>query len=130
MNHTIAIFIGAGVGGVLRYWISLAVAKEYHGAFPLGTFLINIVGCFAIGYLATFFANVMPMRETLRLAVLIGVIGGFTTFSSFGRETFQLMGEGKPIVALWYVVLSNVVGLALVWAGHVMAKSLHPLPVP
>jgi len=130
MTNVIAIFVGAGFGGVLRYWISLAVAKEYHGSFPMGTFLINLAGCFAIGYLATFFFNVLPLRETLRLGILVGVLGGFTTFSSFGRETFQLMGEGKPLIAFWYVILSNVFGIGLVWAGHLMAKSLHPMPVP
>lgn len=128
MANLLAVFIGAGVGGVLRYLLSLAVSKDYHGAFPMGTFLINLLGCFAIGYLATFFANVVPLRESLRLGILVGVLGGFTTFSSFGRETFELMGEGKPLVAVWYVVLSCVLGVMLVFVGHAMARSIHAVP--
>lgn len=128
MAKLLAVFIGAGCGGVLRYLLGIAISREYHGAFPAGTFLINLVGCFAIGYLATFFANVIPVRETLRLAILVGVLGGFTTFSSFGRETFELLGEGKPLVAMWYVVLSCALGVALVFAGHALARSIHAVP--
>jgi fluoride exporter len=128
MAKLLAVFIGAGCGGVLRYLLGLAVSREYHGAFPLATFLINLLGCFAIGYLAALFSNVFPMRETLRLGLLVGVLGGFTTFSTFGRETFDLLGQGKPLVAAWYVVLSCVLGVLLVFAGHALARSIHAVP--
>jgi CrcB protein len=128
MSNLLAIFLGAGCGGVLRYLISLAVNKEYHGHFPLGTFFINLVGCFAIGYLATIFTNVIPVRESIRLGILVGVLGGFTTFSSFGRETFELLGDKQPVIAFWYVTLSCVLGVALVFTGHALARSIHAVP--
>lgn len=125
MANTLAIFLGAGIGGVLRHLITLAIARDYHGHFPLATFLINIAGCFAIGYFATFFQQVYPLRESWRLFATVGLLGGFTTFSTFGREAFTLMGEGKPLIAFWYVLLSNVIGITLAFTGHVMAKSVH-----
>lgn len=128
MSNLLAIFVGGGCGAILRYIISLAINKQYHGHFPLGTFLINLVGCFTIGYLATLFTSVIPVREAIRLGLLVGVLGGFTTFSSFGKETFELLGENQPLIAFWYVALSCVLGVGLVFTGHALAKSIHAVP--
>ena len=125
MANVFAIFLGAGFGGVLRYLLTLALKGEYHGHFPLPTFVINITGCFAIGFLTTFFEHAFPIRQSWALGITVGVLGGFTTFSTFGRETFILLGEAKPLIALWYVLASNVIGVALAFAGHMLAKSMQ-----
>jgi fluoride exporter len=124
--NVLVIFLGAGVGGVLRYAAGLAIARGgYVGAFPLATFLVNVVGCLAIGYLMVALALLWPGREVVRLALMVGVLGGFTTFSSFGRETFELIDQGRPTLAIAYVLLSNAVGIATVFAGYAIGRAIH-----
>jgi len=115
------IFVGAGAGGVLRHWLSGWVQALAGPAFPLGTVVVNITGCFAVGMLAAIFAGPGVAREEFRAAVLIGVLGGYTTFSAFGRETIAMAAEGRWGAAGLNVLLSNVLGLAGVWAGNAAA---------
>ena len=91
-------------------------------AFPWGTLSVNLVGCFAIGALAT--AWTASLREDLRLAILVGLLGGFTTFSSFAWEAHALWSAGKSASAVLYVTASVGLGLALVWCGARLATAV------
>lgn len=126
MPTVMLIFLGAGLGGVLRHGIGSAVHTWYGPTFPLGTLIVNVLGCLAMGVLTQMFSSTWPVREEVRLALLVGVLGGFTTFSSFGRETMALLERGESGKAGLYVLLSNVLGIGAVWAGALLAKRLTP----
>lgn len=114
MDRWLAVFLGAGLGGVLRFAVGglLAGGGAGAGAFPVGTLVVNVTGCLAIGVLAP-----VLMSEPWKLFLMVGLLGGYTTFSAFGRETIDLISRGEIGRAAVYVVLSNALGLAAVWAG-------------
>ena len=85
--------------------------------FPVGTLTVNLVGCLLMGILATVFGQLADLSETLRLAVMVGFLGGFTTFSSFGLDTIRLLEDGRIGAAITYVLMSNVMGILAVWMG-------------
>lgn len=115
----------AGLAGTLsRYWLSGVVARRYGETFPLGTLAVNLVGCFLAGLLFYLLQERYLVNQTVRTVVLIGFLGGFTTFSSFGLQTFTLLQDGEFGFAALNVVASNLVGLLLVWAGYTLAKAL------
>ena len=93
--------------------------------FPLGTFVVNMVGCLAIGYLMQLSESRGVLQAEWRLFVFVGLLGGFTTFSSFGMETFQLIRDGELVYATVNAVGQVVCGLALVWIGVVGARLMH-----
>lgn len=126
----LVIFLGAGLGGVLRYVVGWAVQGAWTPGqgVPWGTVAVNVSGCVAIGVLGGgLWGGGGPggllggAREEWRLAVLVGVLGGYTTFSSFGRETVALMSAGRWGAAAVNVAVSNVAGLAGVYVGAVLA---------
>jgi len=117
------VFLAGGLGSLARYLLSLGAGALWEGAFPLGTFAINLLGCFGIGFLAGF-AERIPVEANVRLLVQTGFLGGFTTFSAFGLETFQLFRRGDPVTATGYLVASTVVGLGMVFGGYVVARAL------
>jgi CrcB protein len=115
----------AGLAGTLcRYWLSGAVARRYGEAFPAGTLAVNLLGCFAAGLLFHFMQERNAFSETARAAVFVGLLGGFTTFSSYGLQTFALLREGRVGLAALNVVASNLLGLLMVFAGYAAAKLL------
>jgi CrcB protein len=117
----------AGMAGTLgRYWVSESAARRYGGNFPLGTLAVNVLGCFAIGFLFHVMRERFAAGETAGAVVMVGLLGGFTTFSSYGLQAFALAREGAITHAAAYVVASNVLGLLMVWAGHALARLLLP----
>jgi CrcB protein len=113
----------AGLAGTLcRYWLAGAVARRYGEAFPWGTLAVNLAGCFAAGLLFHVMQERGAFNETARAAVFVGLLGGFTTFSSYGLQTFALLREGRVGVAALNVVASNLLGLLLVWAGYAAGR--------
>ena len=113
----------AGLAGTLcRYWLSGAVSRRYGEAFPAGTLAVNLLGCFAAGLLFQLMQERGAFNETARAAVFVGLLGGFTTFSSYGLQTFALVREGRVGLAAAYVVASNLLGLLTVCAGYALAK--------
>jgi len=119
------IFLGAGVGGVLRYLVSGVAQRFGDGVFPVGTMAVNIIGCLVIGFLGTAMAGPVLVREEYRAAVLIGLIGAFTTFSTFADETFKLSADRQFVLASVNVVLSCGLGLAAVWIGMRLAQRIY-----
>lgn len=119
-------FIGlAGLVGTLsRYWLSGLVAQRYGETFPVGTLLVNVIGCFLAGFLFYLMYERYLVNQMLRTVVLIGFLGGFTTFSSFGLQTFTLIRDGEFGLAALNIGVSNFVGLLMVWVGYTLAKVL------
>ena len=120
------LFVGLGgfIGTLARYWLSGVIARRYGETFPLGTLAVNALGCFAIGFLFYFFYDRSLVNPTSRTVIFIGLLGGFTTFSSYGLQTFTLLRDGELFLALVNVMASNVLGLCLVWLGYVLAKAI------
>ncbi len=120
------IFVGAGIGGVFRYLLSAFVHKASGGwMFPLGTFVVNMIGCLVIGYLLQLSESRGVLQSEVRLFVFVGLLGGFTTFSSFGMETFQFIRDGEFFFASINAVGQVVLGLIMVWLGVVAARLIH-----
>jgi CrcB protein len=117
------IFIGAGLGGVFRYLMGKTVQNLSNGwIFPIGTFSVNILGCLLIGLLAQISEAKGIIGPELRLFIFVGLLGGFTTFSSFGYETVQLIKDGEILYAILNTVLQVVLGLICVWLGYVIGR--------
>jgi CrcB protein len=117
------LLVGAGgfLGSILRYSLSGLVYRMVPGAaFPYGTLAVNIVGCLAIGSLAGIAESRGVIGPELRLFLFIGVLGGFTTFSTFGYETFELARDGEMIGVLANVLLHVIAGLGAAWLGHAL----------
>ena len=117
-------FVGLGgfIGTLARYWLSGVVARRYGETFPFGTLAVNALGCFVIGFLFHFFYDRSLVPPTLRTVVFIGLLGGFTTFSSYGLQTITLLRDGEVLLALANIAASNILCLILVWLGYILAK--------
>jgi fluoride exporter len=119
------VLVGSGLGGLLRFVIGkLALPIDMSIGFPIGTVLINIIGSFVIGYFGTLTLHTgkYAVSENMRIFVMIGICGGFTTFSSFSLQTFDLARSGAWGRALANIILSVVLCVAAVAAGHRMAQ--------
>ena len=113
----------AGLGGTLgRYALSGVIARRFGETFPTGTLVVNIVGCFLAGFLFYLMQERFLVSDMTRTVVMIGLLGGFTTFSSFGLQTFTLLRDGELWFAAVNVVTSNLLGLLMVWAGYMLAS--------
>lgn len=124
-----AIAIGSALGGMGRYWCSGILARLIGETFPWGTLIINIVGSFVIGFFGTLTGpdGRMLVGTTARQFVMVGICGGYTTFSSFSLQTLNLMNDGEWLHAGANIGLSVALCLIAVWAGHSLALSLAGL---
>ena len=115
--------IGSAIGGVLRYAIARAM-EPVSGGFPWGTFVVNVAGCMVIGFFGTLTlaGGRYAVAENWRVFVIVGFCGGFTTFSSFSLQTFELLRTGRWGLALGNLLISVVVCLIAVAAGHRLAQ--------
>ena len=94
-------------------------------AFPIGTLVVNTLACLAVGFLGAALAGPLLIREEYRVALLVGLLGGFSTFSTYGLETFSLLGDGQKWRAGANVLLSNGLGLGAVWIGYRLAERIY-----
>ena len=118
---TVVVVAGAGLGGLTRYVAGTWITQKYGGRFPLGTFLINVTGAFLIGILMTLFTERFQPHPNWRLFLVVGVLGGYTTFSTFEYETYQAVRTGAPWLGLVYMTGSVLLGYLGVWAGAFLA---------
>lgn len=125
MYRVALIAVGGGGGSVLRYLTQGWVQRLSGASFPLGTLIVNVTGCLVIGFLGGLFFGPWPIDEDYRFAILTGVLGGFTTFSSFGWETIKLTDDGEFLYAGLNVALSVFVGLVAVWLGKQLVQAMY-----
>ncbi|MEL6740011.1 MAG: CrcB family protein [Planctomycetota bacterium] len=134
MHAMIWVFLGGGLGAVGRYGAAIALARPALprpgssqardlttlDLIPLSTLAVNVAGCLLIGVLVPMLAG---RPEPWKAALIVGVLGGFTTFSAFGYETLALVQHGRPLLALVYVIGSVLLGVGAVWLGHTLAHA-------
>jgi CrcB protein len=123
VQKTILIALAGLVGTLVRYWLSGFVAQQYGERFPWGTLAVNLIGSFLAGAMYHLAEERFLISPTLRTIIFIGLLGGFTTFSSYGLQTFTLLRDGEIGLATLNIAVSNVLGLLLVWAGYVAFRA-------
>jgi len=122
LDRYLVVLAGAGLGGLARYAAGSWIMTRFGGRFPLGTFLINITGSFLIGVLMTVFTERFQPHPNWRLFLVVGVLGGYTTFSSFEYESYQALREGARWMGLIYMTGSVALGYLGVWLGAMLAS--------
>ncbi len=122
MDRYVVVLAGAGLGGLMRYALGTWIMAKYGGRFPLGTFLINVSGAFLIGLLMAVLTERMHPHPNWRLFLVVGVLGGYTTFSSFEYETYQAVRDGARAMGLLYLTGSVLAGYLAVWLGAVLVS--------
>lgn len=120
MDKYLVVLAGAGLGGLARYVAGTWIMSKYMGRFPLGTFVINVTGSFLIGVLMALFTERLHPHPNWRLFLVVGVLGGYTTFSSFEYETYQAVRDGAHWMGLLYMAGSVMLGYMGVWLGALL----------
>lgn len=118
----LSIAIGGSLGAVARYLVNISPLAGAAGKFPLPTFVINIVGSFLIGFLMIVFADKVEVSDNIRMAVIVGFLGAFTTFSTFEVEVFGLVREREFLTGFLYLFLSVFVGFVGVVSGVAIGR--------
>jgi CrcB protein len=106
MQNYFLVFVGGGIGAAARYWLSGWVPAKIQSDLPVGTLTVNILGCFLIGFLMSAFEERFLAQPSMRVFLTIGILGGFTTFSTFSFETVALMRDGEVLFATANIVVS------------------------
>ncbi|HTM48110.1 MAG TPA: fluoride efflux transporter CrcB [Bryobacteraceae bacterium] len=117
MDKYVVIVLGGGAGSLARFLVGTAIMEKYAGRFPLGTFAINVSGSLLIGMIMTLLTERLSPHPYWRLGLVVGFLGGYTTFSSFEWETYVTTREGNSWIGLLYVVSSVTAGYVAAWAG-------------
>jgi CrcB protein len=116
------IALGGGAGSLARYIAGTAIMTRFSGRFPLGTLLINVTGSFLIGLAMTLFTERLEPNPNLRFLLVVGFLGGYTTFSTFEWETWSAVREGAFWIGLTNVLGSVLFGYVAVWLGSLLAR--------
>jgi CrcB protein len=129
LTKYLAVAAGGALGAVARYFLGGTVLSRVASPFPMATFVINVTGSFILGLFFTLVAERAQFSPHVRLAVAVGFVGAYTTFSTFEYETLRLAEERGMWLALLNVILSVVVGFAAVWGGMALAHWWEGVPV-
>lgn len=124
MMNYLFIFVGGGIGSVARFVVATWIGQRWGRSFPLGTFVANVSGSFFIGLLMTLMAERFLENPQWRLFLVVGGLGGYTTFSTFQYETGKLIADGELMFAALNIVLSVLAGFTALKVGEVIAKSI------
>jgi len=124
MKQMMAIAAGGALGAVMRWYIAGFIQRLSGGAFPWGTLAVNVIGSFLLGFLFVWMLERVTVSELLRLAVTVGFLGAFTTFSTFSVETARLLQEGAFTMALGNVLAQVLICVTLAWLGMQLARTL------
>lgn len=124
MTNYLIIGLGGFLGAVSRYMVALWIGQRWGRTFPLGTFVVNISGSFLISFLMSLFTEKFMVSPQVRLFMVVGFIGAYTTFSTFEYETGNLVKDGEWSIALANVILSVIAGFAALKFGEFIAKSI------
>lgn len=127
MLNTLTIALGGAIGSVMRFWFSGLIARVWGETFPWGTIIVNITGCFVIGLFFTVTGSEgrVLVAPLWRQFFMIGICGGYTTFSSFSLQTLNLANDGQWLRAGANVVISVIACLVAVWLGHMLALQIN-----
>ena len=126
MMQFLYVAIGGAIGAMLRYGTGVLTVQRWGTGFPWGTVTVNLVGSFVIGFLWQWFER-YALTPQARTFIFVGILGAFTTFSSFTLDSLRLFQAGKVGLGLWNVVGSNVVGLTAIYLGTLIARQLLTL---
>lgn len=122
IKSLLAVALGGVLGTLLRYGAGLLLVVRYPKYFFLATLLVNLLGCFAIGYLHGFFLGRPTLAPEWRVGLMTGLLGGFTTFSSFSLDTLRLLEEGQWLMGLGYLLCTVMGGLLAAWMGLMLGR--------
>lgn len=122
--NVLFVALGGALGSVARFLISKATQSVCTLSFPIATLIVNVLGCFIIGLLYAIFERNATIDSNIRLMLTVGFCGGFTTFSTFINENFNLIGNGNFVVSAIYIGLSVVLGFIGVWVGAWVIRAL------
>jgi len=120
----VVVFLGGGLGAALRHGINLAAARTIGTAFPYGTLFINVLGSLCMGLIVEYFALKSGLSQRWLLFITTGILGGFTTFSTFSLDTALLYERGELAAAALYVIASVAVAIAALFAGMAVVRAL------
>ncbi len=124
MSIYIAIAAGGSLGAVSRYWMSASTYQWLGQGFPYGTLMVNLLGSLVMGFLSVLLVHRFQVSEEIRMGLLAGFLGSFTTFSTFAMDTLQLAANDAMLKAIIYVLFSALLCILGAWAGLVTAKQL------
>jgi fluoride exporter len=124
LGKYLAVAIGGALGAIARFWLAGVVSERFPTRFPLGTLVINVTGSFIIGFFLTLVTERVNIHPHWRLAVAVGFVGAYTTFSTFEYETFKLLETGGRLSGLMNVIVSLILGFVAVWAGIALAREI------
>lgn len=124
MNKYLIVALGGGIGSVLRFWAGGYVSGRLGTRFPYGTFVINITASFLIGFIMTVLAERTHMSPSWRYLLVVGFLGGYSTFSSFEYETFRAFEDAEFLITALNVALSVGVGFIAVWIGVITGRTI------
>jgi len=124
MRVLLLVFTGGGLGSVLRYLMSRWFNETMISAFPFGTFVVNIIGCFFIGFVIFYTERYGEQADTWRLFLATGLCGGFTTFSAFSLENAQLISDQRILIFLLYTAGSVILGLLATYLGLLAGRGI------
>jgi CrcB protein len=128
LTKYLAVAAGGALGAVARYFLGGTILSRVASPFPTATFVINVTGSFILGFFLTLVTERAQFSPHVRLAVAVGFVGAYTTFSTFEYETLRLTEEGRMMLALLNVILSVVVGFAAVWGGMALVHRWRGVP--
>jgi CrcB protein len=124
VDRYLIVLLGGGFGSLTRYIFGTTISERLGGRFPVGTFVINVSGSFLIGLLMTLLTERLNLQPNWRLLLVVGFLGGYTTFSTFEYETFRAFQDGSQWIAVLNAVGSVAVGYAAVWLGVTIASRM------
>ena len=124
MTHILLVAAGGALGSVLRYLVGLWTLRSFGPSFPWGTLTVNVTGSFLIGVLAEVIARKFGASAEMRVFLITGILGGYTTFSAFSLDAITLLERGEPVTALIYVASSVLLSALAVFAGLALMRAM------